>query len=157
MKMLAKVCLFVTHFIWLKKSRETHVLGSSAWQTFNKTGIWQSRILLRVLLTCIIMAWRHKSSMTGELLLRQGFSLYNPPFGGQRWANIQTECRFFRFMLNGCQNRCWCRSRHNGVHLFGVAVRDTNRRAPEGRNSCCVLQWFKCPMLVSKDCHSNLL
>ncbi len=60
------------------------------------------------------------------------------------------------FLMDVNKNRCWCRTRHKGAHLCGVAVRDTNREAPGEMNCCGGLQGFKCLMLAPKDTRMSL-
>lgn len=62
----------------------------------------------------------------------------------------------FKWMSIKTDERCWCKTKYTGAHLSAVAVRDTNRGAPGEKNSCCVLQGFKCLMLVPKDTGMSL-
>lgn len=73
----AKFCLYITHFIWLEKCRETFALAF-AWKSFDITEVWH------VVLCCSVYTYS-----LFILALASLFILYTLPlFGEQRWVEM---------------------------------------------------------------------
>lgn len=146
------------HLFWLPRHDK-----DSTKQAFGSHASWIPYFVLNFV--HLHLAWPRdpKAAWQVSCCCDKLFHFIKPPFGEHRWANIQVQRSFFwifwmdfKWMSIKTDERCWCRTRHKGAHLSVVAVRDTNRGAPGEKNSCCVLQWFKCLMLVPKDTGTSL-